>query len=264
MVIEFLNRQIPLYGLFFWAGILLAGTIAVFIAKKNKIEAFDIFASAIYTMIAAIIGAKLLYFIVSWSDIMHFIDIAPDYGYSTLDIVSALVQGGFVFYGGFIGGAIGLFLYTKIYKLSLSNFAGVYAVVLPFGHALGRVGCFFGGCCYGMEYDGPLSHTYGELEMSDAPVGVPLFPVQLVEAACLILLFLVLLIVYFKAYNRNSACICTYAFSYAVIRFTLEFFRGDVERGGVGPVSTSQIISIAIFIISIVSLIISNKRKYKI
>ncbi|MBE6534943.1 MAG: prolipoprotein diacylglyceryl transferase [Ruminococcaceae bacterium] len=264
MVIEFLNREIPLYGIFFWAGILLAGVIAIFIAKKNYIDAFDIFASAIYTMVAAMIGSKLLYFIVSWSEILEFVDAAKEVGYKTVEIVGALVQGGFVFYGGFIGGAIGLWLYAKIYKLSLGDFVGVYAVVLPFGHALGRIGCFFGGCCYGIKYDGPCSHTYGELKYSSAPVGVPLFPVQLLEALCLFILFIVLLIVFFKAYNRNSACVYTYAFGYSIIRFALEFLRGDVERGAVGPFSTSQIISMAIFAIAIITFIVKRKRRFKI
>lgn len=263
MVIEFLNRELPLYGIFFWLGILLAGAIAIFIAKKNKIESFDILISGIYTMFCAIVGSKILYFIVSWSDIMRFIKVAPEHGYTTLDIISTLMQGGFVFYGGFIGGVLGLFLYTKIFKKSFSDFAGVYAVVLPFGHSLGRVGCFFGGCCYGIEYDGPFSHVYKALAHTDAPIGVPLFPVQLLEALCLFILFIALLIIFLKSDNRNSLCICTYALSYAVIRFSLEFLRGDVERGGVGPVSTSQIISILIFIASIAILIFNIKHKQK-
>lgn len=262
MVIEFLNRELPLYGIFFWLGILLAGMVAIFIAKKNNIKPLDIFISGVYTMIASVIGAKLLYFIVSWSDIMHFINVtAPSLNYKTSDIVLTLIQGGFVFYGGFIGGALALLIYARTHKVSLKGFAGIYAVVLPLGHALGRVGCFFGGCCYGIKYDGPLSYTYSDVH-SAAPTGVPLFPVQLLEAFCLFILFTVLLIIFLKSDNRNTACICTYAFSYSVIRFVLEFFRGDIERGGIGPISTSQLISILIFAIAIVSLIISNKRKH--
>ncbi len=256
MSIKIFNWDIPLYGLLFYTGVAFAALVAVLICKRKKIQIFDMVCAAIYSMIGAIAGAKLLFLAVSLPKIIEMFKIYP-----AEDVLFSIIKGGFVFYGGLIGGALGLLIYVKQFKLKLEPFVEVFAVVVPLGHAFGRVGCFFAGCCYGMEYDGPLSYTY-TVSAGSTPLGVPLLPIQLIETTCLLILFGALMIAFFKGKDRPFLCTKIYAIGYAAIRFTLEFFRGDKERG-VALFSTSQWISIGIVVLVTTLWIIGAKRKKK-
>ncbi|MBQ9773546.1 MAG: prolipoprotein diacylglyceryl transferase [Clostridia bacterium] len=242
------GRPISLYGLLLWCGVLVAAAIGMLICPKKSIRRYDIPYSAVYTMVGAMLGAKLLFLLISWKQLLS----------SELGLLSALF-GGFVFYGGLIGGALGLWIYCKQFKLRFGDFAQVYATVLPLGHALGRVGCFFAGCCYGIAYDGPLSHTY-HTTLGSTPVGVPLFPVQLAEALGLLILFVILITVYFQINAQAPVIPILYAMLYALLRFCLEFLRGDRERGILLGISTSQWICLLLFFAALAE---SIRRLYK-
>ena len=113
-----------------------------------------------------------------------------------------------------------------------------------------------------MHYDGPLSVVFPE--GCGAPPGVPLFPVQLVEASLLFILALVLWLIG-RTYKREDGffpkCTVTYVIAYAVIRFVLEYFRDDAIRGIYGPFSTSQWISLAMVIAAIVYIVIAKRKR---
>lgn len=257
--IEIFGKSVPVYGVFCMLGIAAACVVAVLLAtKKQKIEFFDFTLDAITTMIGAFIGAKLLFIIVSWGTVVDVFKTLP-----FLDAMLAIMQGGFVFYGGLIGGAVALFTALMVQKKDFFKTVDIYAVVLPLGHAFGRVGCFFSGCCYGMPYDGWLSFTYTTALDPTVPLGVPLLPVQLIEATALLVLFAVLLIIYLKLPKHKSLCSLIYAYGYAILRFVLEFFRYDAERGLFLGLSTSQWISIAIFIAATVWLVVSILKSKK-
>ncbi len=255
MYLNVFGNQIPLYGIFFYIGVFLAGIVGVLISKRRNIPKFDIVCSGIYTMIGAVIGAKLLFLAVSWRDILEYM---TAYNIPISDIIMSVIKGGFVFYGGLIGGLLGLAVYSCQFKMKFSDFLDIYAVVLPLGHAFGRIGCFFGGCCYGIPYDGMLSHTY-EYSAGTTPLGVPLLPIQLIEAFLLFLLFVGLMCV-FLFFDKKQLCVKLYSICYGVIRFVLEFFRGDTERGGWGLLSTSQWISVAIICITIGEIVFERLR----
>ncbi len=238
---ELFGRTIPLYGICCTVGIGLAVLVALWICKQINFDPWEIIYSAVYTLVGALIGSKLLFIIVSWDTVTS--------GHIPLQ---DLLLGGFVFYGGLIGGLAALVLYTLIYKVKLVNYLEIYAAVLPLGHAFGRVGCFFGTCCYGIPSD--FGVIYNET-LGVTPLGVKLFPVQLVEAACLLVLFEVLMFLFFRC-RRNGVVTLTYCFSYSVIRFTLEFLRGDAERGALLGLSTSQWISILMALAAIAGLVL--------
>ena len=140
---EIFGRVVPMYGVCFVIGMGLAVLTAWLLARRFKeVPQIDVTCSAVYTGIGAEVGAKLLFIIVNLPLIIS----------GQLTLLQAF-QGGFVFYGGLIGGVIGLFIYVKHYKLNAFKFFELYATIVPLGHSIGRVGCFFGGCCYGIEYD---------------------------------------------------------------------------------------------------------------
>ncbi|MBE5756340.1 MAG: prolipoprotein diacylglyceryl transferase [Clostridiales bacterium] len=235
-MIKIFNKEIPFYGVCFFVGILISAIIAFVLLHKRKWDKFDFLCCIAYLLIGAILGAKLLFIAVS-------IDTIIEYNLSFIEIM----KGGFVFYGGLLGGALGVFVYGKQFKLSSIKYMDLCATVLPLGHAMGRVGCFLSGCCYGIEYDGFLSHVYHSSSNVLTPLGVGLFPVQLLEASLLLLLFVSLIIMWFKNVKTGKITV-TYLISYAIMRFSLEYLRGDSERGILLGLSTSQWISVLIVI----------------
>lgn len=266
------GREVPYYGLLFIGGLLMGAFTAVPRRNKYGIERLDIVLAAVFAAIGGIIGAKLLSILTSIDYISQLISIAldPNYELTLLEAIVMIFQNGFVFYGGLIGGILGLFIYVKAYKLDVLKMFDIFAVSVPLGHAMGRVGCFISGCCYGIEYDGPLSFTYThpydprtDVNPLGTPVGVPLLPVQLIEAACLLCLYVVLEILFRKT-KRPGICLLVYAMCYCIIRFTLEFFRGDIVRGFLWGMSTSQWISMAIFVCAValfIFLLVHDKKK---
>jgi len=242
------GREIPVYGVCFYLGIFIAAGVALLISPKKKVERYEIAYSGVYTMIGALIGSKLLFIAVS---LKHIIQENIPW--------EAVIKGGFVFYGGLIGGILGLFIYCRTYKVPMAPLCEIMATVLPLGHAFGRVGCFFAGCCYGIPYDGVFSCTY-KYTYGTTPLGVPLLPVQLIEAVSLLVIFVLMLTVYLKTKEKTGYAVAMYMGMYPVLRFILEFFRGDTERGGFLFLSTSQWVSLLLLIISITYFILKSKK----
>lgn len=234
MTIKIFEKEIPLYGLLFFLGIGVAAIVAFILVKKRRGDVFDFVCAAVYVMIGAMIGAKLLFLVVSFKQIIEL----------KLSF-EEMIRGGFVFYGGLLGGALGLFIYGKQFKMDITDYADIFAAVLPLGHAFGRIGCFFAGCCYGIPYEGIGSICYLHSNNIFTPIGVELFPVQIVEAACLGLLFIVLIWTLLHQ-PKPGRVTKLYLGSYATLRLVLEFLRGDVERGGMLGLSTSQWVSLLI------------------
>lgn len=246
-VIELFGKTIPVYGIFYILGIGIATLAAVMLAK-GKVPAYEVVYSAVYAVIGGVLGAKLLFVAVSISQIL-------EKGIP----LWAVLRGGFVFYGGVFGGVIGLLVYCRQFKISFFYLADLYSVCLPLGHAMGRIGCYFAGCCYGMEYDGPFSVTY-YTTLGDTPLETPLLPIQLIEAVALIALFLLLMVRYCKGdYEIPGRLVGLYATAYGVLRFLLEFFRGDLVRGVFSGLFTSQWISLGLFVAGVL-LLLKGKR----
>ena len=249
------NLPFPIYGALYFVGIAVAAVVAVLICKKRELPKYDIVYSAIYSMIGAAVGAKLLFIAVSLPKVISL-------GYGFVDTVMILMSGGFVFYGGFIGGFFGLLIYVKQFKMKLLPFLDVYAAVVPLGHAFGRVGCLFGGCCYGMEYDGPFAVVYHSSLNMSTPLNTPLLPTQLIVDLGLLLIFAVVLTVYLKGAKPGTVPV-VYVLCYSVMRFILEFLRSDSERGSLLGLSTSQWISLGLIITVVLSVIFYRSKKAK-
>ena len=247
--IDILWLHLPVYGLCWLAGIIVAGGLGFILIKKRKIHHFDYALSALYVIVGALVGSKLLFILVSFQEIIEL-------GLSIWEVF----QGGFVFYGGLIGGFLGLLLYCRIHKIKAFEYMDVYAAVVPIGHAIGRIGCHAAGCCYGIPYDGPFSVVYTEVDGAHGYLNTPLLPIQLIEALSLALLFVALMILFYRA-KKKGVVTAVYFVGYAVIRFVLEFFRGDKERGILFGLSTSQWISILIVIGVVLYFVLSSRKK---
>jgi phosphatidylglycerol:prolipoprotein diacylglycerol transferase len=165
------------------------------------------------------------------------------------------LQSGFAFYGGLLGFALFAILFARGSRLSVLEIFDRASPSLAMAHAVGRVGCFLEGCCYGTHCDLPWAVTY------DAAQG-PLHPVQLYESIFLATLGFFLwknerLRLQMKQARPSSTAL--YLIIYAPLRFALEFFRGDETRGAWEGLSSSQWISIPLFAAGVV-LILARRR----
>ena len=154
-----------------------------------------------------------------------------------------LLNGGLIFWGGFIGGLIFILLFNRRFKINNLNTLNMLSGPLALAHGFGRLGCLSAGCCYGKPIEGGIVFHNSPA----APNGVPLIPTQLIEAIFNFLLFLVLIILSGNRRIRHYLA-HIYLFAYPIFRFFIEFFRGDVIRGFLWGLSTSQWISLAALI----------------
>lgn len=232
------------YGLFIVTGVAAAGTLGYILAKHFKMSVNDYIILAAYGFGGGMVGAKLLYLLVILEYIKWEMLSSPEY-------LRQLFQGGFVFYGGLIGGITTIFLAGKIHKIFVWKYLNTMIPCLPVVQGFGRIGCYLTGCCYGISYAGPGAISYSSNHL--APEGIALFPVQLLEAL-LCWGLAIFLFVYVWRRGRKDAFFI-YMISYPVIRFFLEFFRGDyLERGIWHGLSTSQWISSIIIILTVICL----------
>jgi phosphatidylglycerol:prolipoprotein diacylglycerol transferase len=149
---------------------------------------------------------------------------------------------GFVFYGALIGLSAGIFLESKRRGKPVLIYTDAFFRLLPLGQAIGRIGCYFNGCCYGAE-----SNSWIAIPYIIGDIHVTVIPTQFIEAAfCLILAVAFL----FWQTEKQGRYTFIYLSAYAVFRFVLEFFRGDEIRGLWFGLSTSQWISISMMIIA--------------
>lgn len=163
-----------------------------------------------------------------------------------------LLYGGAVFYGGMIDGAAGLLIVCLARHYEFLTFSDVFVTLLPIGHAIGRMGCYLNGCCYGRKYTGILAAKY-----TVDGVSTTVFPTWFVEAGFCLVLF-----IYFHFIHKNNSTgnrTAIYLIAYSIYRFLIEFMRGDEIRGRYGFLSMSQIISMPMLLSGLCALYVSLK-----
>lgn len=234
------GRVIPTYFLLS----ILGGFFAfLYTYKTNRrktlgfIESVDFTHILIFAGLGAFVGGKLLYMIT----ILPFMAQNWEFSTQSFTLFIQILLGGSVFYGGLYGTIVAVYLYCKKYTIPFPTVVAIFTPAIPLFHIFGRIGCFFAGCCWGIEvhWGYIFSHSIA------APNGIPLLPVQLIEACINGLLFIFLAWFVRKA-KHTWFVLPLYLVLYSISRFTLEFFRGDKIRG-VWLLSTSQWISLLTF-----------------
>ncbi len=250
VLIKFGPLTIHTYGVLVATGFLLGIGLAVLQAKKEGIPSYKIVDLGFYILLSAIIGSRLFFIFIN----------AGHYIKNPLDIFK-LWEGGLVFYGGILFAIPTVIWYAKKNDLALWSTADVFAPSIAIGHSIGRIGCFFAGCCYGKPAEGlPWAVTFTNPQ-SLAQIGIPLHPTQLYESAGEFVNFLILITL--RRYKSfDGRLFLTYVLLYSVLRFIVEFFRGDMGRGFIiYNISLSQGLSILMLLIALVGLIVLRKKK---
>jgi len=237
------------YGFFIALGFLVGLWVATYLAKKESIPHARIIDLGFYILVAALVGSRLFFIILN----------APYYLHNPLEVLK-IWEGGLVFYGGVLLAVPTAFWFVRKHSLGIWRTADVFAPALAIGHALGRLGCFFAGCCYGKTADSlPWGVIFTDPECL-APTDLLLHPTQLYESAGELLNFFILFAL-MKHKKFDGQLFLTYLVLYSVLRFIVEFFRGDIERGFIlNSISIAQGISLLIFIMAIIGFVILRQK----
>jgi phosphatidylglycerol:prolipoprotein diacylglycerol transferase len=266
--IPYINFTFNTYGfllaLAFITGLYVMGRLAAS-DGQDKQKVYDL---GLWVLAASLIGSKLLMIVTEWDS---FYRDNPRQIFS-LDFF----RSGGVFYGGFLGAVIASVIVMKVYKLPWWRTADAFAPGIAIGQAIGRLGCFSAGCCWGKpttawcgvhfsekghEITGvptmvrhladPIQQNVWAERLGGLLAPIKLHPTQIYEAAATLLIFVVLLFVYRKR-QFHGQVIIVYAMLYALARFIIEYWRDD-PRGEFFDLSTSQFIAVVLFIGAIIA-----------
>ena len=232
------------YGTLLAFGILLALWLAQRRAPAAGLDPDRVWNLGVYMVLAALAGAKVWLILADWEY----------YRQNPGDIFSwSTLQAGGVWYGGLLTAVVILVAYSYRNKLSYGKLGDVYAAPLALGHAIGRLGCFSAGCCYGkptsmpwgVVFTSPYAH-----QLVGTPLGIPLHPTQLYEAIWeAVNVFILFRLGLGK--RPSGQVIGAYSFLYGLTRFTVEFFRGDPGRTPIagGALSLMQVTSVGLMLL---------------
>jgi len=234
--------QLPTYGLLLATGVVAALLTLRRRADRAGMDGTNLVDFALWLVIWALVGAKLLLVIVE----------LPRYLRDPASLLGVFRAGG-VFLGGFIAAVIAAAVLLRRYKLRTLPTFDVITPSLALGQAIGRLGCLMAGCCWGAACDLPWAVTYTDpvaAERLGTPLHQPLHPFPVYESLFDFGLYF-LLAALFARRLAAGAVFATYLVLYGVGRFALEWTRGDVARGFVldGLLSTSQLISLGMIVV---------------
>lgn len=218
------------YGFMIAVGILAAYFTGEHRVKKRKLPYEQVFYLTMWCVLGGFAGAKMLFWITELDSIMA----DPSYWKETL-------TDGFVVFGGILGGILSAYVYCKMKELPFLAFFDTLIPSVALAQGFGRIGCFLAGCCYGKETSCKWAVTFSE--SSFAPNGTALVPTQIYSSILDFIHYGILLWV-LKHQKEDGTTAASYLIFYSAGRFLLEFLRGDLERGSVGVLSTSQFISL--------------------
>ncbi|MCG2677983.1 prolipoprotein diacylglyceryl transferase, partial [bacterium] len=213
-------------------------------AKREKVPANTILDLSLVALIGGIIGARILFVLLNL-------------GYYSKHLFEIIIfwQGGLVYYGGIILSVFCGILFLKVRRLNIWKVVDICAPSLAIGQAIGRIGCFLNGCCFGKPISWGLKFPGHSL---------PGHPTQLYSSLNALIIFFILIMVRRKK-KFNGELFWLYLLLYAVTRFGIEFLRGD-DRGPIffNLFSISQLIGIGIFILALLMFFILRRKEVRI
>jgi phosphatidylglycerol:prolipoprotein diacylglycerol transferase len=276
----FLDQDLPLhsYGVMLMGGFLVAIHLAQREARRQGLEWERVGDLAFYVLVAALLGSRIYFILVNWDDYFGAETWLTTTRFGRIPRVLSIFEGGLVFYGGFIGATAVSFWYMRKHGMGFLRYADVLIPSVAIGHFFGRIGCFAAGCCWGevahghwpwLARFGPASLAYqsfaerpnkAELLTPDNATTLPLHPTQLYESVGELALF-ILLVTWIRPHKRfHGQVLASWLMLYAVLRWVVESFRGDTERGVVLGLGVGQWTSIVIFAIGLAIWLLRRPR----
>ena len=215
------------YGIFVSLGFVVAYLVMHWKAGKMDIPQHKVSDLCFAAMIGGILGARVFYVILNYGE----------YASNPIEIIR-IDHGGLVFYGGFFGAMIALVWLIKKLGLSFWAVADLFALALPLGQSIGRIGCLINGCCFGrpstswFSYQYPadsaiwITQVHKHQIAQHAKECLPVLPVQLFQSGINLVIWGILLFMAPKVKHQGQL-FSFYLILYSVGRFFNEFNRGD-------------------------------------
>jgi len=246
ILFSFHGISIYSYGAAMASAFLVSILLAVYKARSCGIAPYHILDLGLYIIVSGIIGARLLYVGLNWSYYLKH----------PLEII-LLQKGGLAFQGGLILAlAAGIFLIKKR-NLPLGKVVDIVIIYLPLGHAIGRIGCFLNGCCYGKITTVPWAVQFPAHSFASQAFGPGHFvhPTEIYSSLMNLGIFLILV---FTKKQFDGELFFDYMILYGIGRFFIEIFR-------VNPVifwglTAFQLICIAMIITGVLLKMIISRR----
>ncbi|MBQ7603177.1 MAG: prolipoprotein diacylglyceryl transferase [Clostridia bacterium] len=236
------------YGLIIAVGLLLALVLGRFNAPRRDYQKDDPLEWILWMLPFAIIGARLYFLIFN----------GGPWGWEAF----AIWNGGLAVYGAIIGGALGAVLYCVVRKKDFLKLADVAVPSLALGQGIGRIGCYFGGCCYGIEVTDPSMQWFPFSVQID---GVWHYSTFFYESFFDLIICLLLALMLRKVSNRGVVFGC-YLVLYGIVRALIEGIRGESLMIGTTGIRVSQLLSILLVLAGIGVIIwrvLANKKQQK-
>lgn len=221
------------YGVMIAIGILFAFYIAGKLAKENGLDPTKVDGLVFACVFGGFIGAKLVYILTVWNDFLK-------------DPWLVIASSGFVVYGGIIAGILIGYLYCRKHHISFMNYFNYCIPAVAIAQAFGRIGCFFAGCCYGIPTDAWYGVKFPANSLGPG-ADIAVIPTELISSVGNFVIF-ALLLWNLKHGKHKEDTGAWYLILYGIGRFLIEFLRGDTIRGQIWIFSTSQFISIFVFL----------------
>lgn len=242
------HRVVAGYGSMLVLGILLGLGTAMALARRRGVDPINALLVALVAVGAGVVGSYLIFLLTVIPELIRDPSLA--------------LQGGLVFYGGPLAGVPAALLACRWFKVRPLHMADLAAPSLTIGHAMGRLGCFLGGCCFGRPWDGPWAVTFTHVLAPAAHPSVPRHPVQLYESLVLLGISLATQLLWRRSTHAGQVGLL-YLVAYALWRFFVETLRADDVRGFVVPglVSTSQAIALAIVPLALLGFYLLHRRR---
>jgi phosphatidylglycerol---prolipoprotein diacylglyceryl transferase len=205
------------YGALIAIGFLVGLFIAIRTGRRNGIDSQKIMDMGLLLIISGVIGSRVTYILMNLSE----------YSANPLNMFK-LWEGGLVFSGGLLAAIIAMAFYLRHHKLDFWRVGDVWAPALAIGQAIGRIGCFMAGCCYGKETHGFCSVVFTDPK-SIAPLNIPLYPTQLFDSLSNFIIFAILMILSARKKFQGQVFLW-FLIMHSTARLVIEKFRGD-NRG---------------------------------
>jgi phosphatidylglycerol:prolipoprotein diacylglycerol transferase len=254
--------HIKTYGAFMALGFIAAWQVLSWLCRRTGRNPEPCTNLIMFMMISGVVGARIAYVVEHWSQEFA----------GHLDMIPRVDKGGLMFYGGLILAIVVFFAWCRAKRERMLPMADLFAVVIPLGHAFGRVGCFFYGCCFGrlsgascavaFPRGSPAWHEQLNVGLitPDARAALPVLPTQLIEAVAVFFLFVALLMVHRRFWKERPGFVTGYyLICYACIRYGIEILRGD-PRASVGVFTISQAISLALILFGSAFILVAFRR----
>ena len=232
------------YGVMIAVGILAASWLATKLCKEYKLDYENIDSFIIFVIVIGYAFSKLTYCLTVFDQFLS-------------DPLSVLGSGGWVVYGGILGGLLAALIWCKWKKWKFMDYFQVLMPCVSLAQGFGRIGCFFAGCCGGAVTDAWYGIQFPATSLAWNTTQ-KIIPTQLLFSAGDFLIFAFLMYNLKKGKHPEDTG-AWYLILYSVGRFLIEFLRGDLIRGGIGPFSTSQFISL--FVVVLGAYMIWNRQR---